>query len=135
MAATTITDTYISYSQNPEGMPETFNFTSTASSSVGALGAVTQNVGYWALRGKSSIQVTTVHTITDVGTGSGVFRATGPVNAAAYSAGLGRENAITGHQTNTVIDGGSNLIQQRKYDNGSLVVVNYQCTQTTIYPF
>jgi hypothetical protein len=55
MAAATITDTYLSYIDNPEGFPAKFNFTSTVTYANGTTDptSVTVNSAYWSMIGGS----------------------------------------------------------------------------------
>ena len=52
MAAATITDTYISYAENPEGFPQIFSYTSTVGASGGTLPTFAEITGYWTTRGR-----------------------------------------------------------------------------------
>ena len=86
MAATTITDTYLSYIENPEGFPTKFNYTSTVIYAAGTTDptSVTVNTAYWRVFNSEfyvTIQATLVR-----GAGDRLYTAFSiPVSAAAIS--------------------------------------------------
>ena len=90
MAAATITDTYISYIDNPEGFPQWFNFTTTPTRSGTAYtNAPTINSAKWKAESKLcffAIQ-SEMHATTVGGTGYQIYSA--PVTVAARATGTG----------------------------------------------
>lgn len=134
MAAVTITDTYISYIENPEGFPALFNFTTTVSASAGTLTSYTVQQAIWTTWG-SQIKVDVTYTLTNIGTGTGTTRFSTPVAAAGLYYGFGRENVVTGSMLQGTWSSASSVVAWLTYNNGAVITNNYQVIGTIIGAF
>lgn len=114
-------------------------WTSTISTTVAAGSGFTTSpspvIGAYRKNGR------TVHwniqfTLTNLGSGpaaSGTLQMTLPFTAAAASICVGCENAVTGNMIYGNVSAGSNILQLKSYNNGALVVVNYQIRASGTY--
>jgi hypothetical protein len=90
MAAATITDTYLSYIDNPEGFPSYFTYASTVSGTGGSAGtyAETNRLSIFSVRG-TSVNLHVEKLISNLGSWTGDLQMLTPVAAgAAYSGGI-----------------------------------------------
>lgn len=119
MAAATITDRYVSYIENPEGFPDTFNYSPNAAPSSGAWsGTPTFTLSYatWKTFGKQ-IKVDVAYVITNNNTGSGHVTTDTPITIDKGSIGVGREYGITGNELQIVCDVSQTVAKAFMYNN------------------
>jgi hypothetical protein len=137
MAAATITDTYISYIENPEGFPDTFNYTATAAPGSGAWSgspAYTIAAAKWKVIGKQ-IKVDGQVNITTNNTGAGQVNFDVPITIATASVGVGREGAITGNELQAICDATTTIAKLFTYNNAYPGGTSYQLQFNVMYGF
>lgn len=134
MAATTITDTYLSYIENPQGFPATFNYAATLTSAGGTITSYTMTFATWAVvLGK--ICVNFKFTITNNGSGATYLKLTWPIAATVYGSGISAEIAVVGTLGSCVANTAVACITMTTYNNGYPGGTNYQIIGTLFYDF
>jgi len=134
MAATTITDRYISYIVLPEGWQDIFNYTPAVASSGGSI--TTYNIigAKWKTIGKQ-IKMDVDFKISNNGTGSGQIQVDTPITVATASTGPGREYAIDGKMLQVVCDGTQTFAKIFNYDGSYPGGTNYQLVFNVMFGF
>jgi len=134
MAAATITDPYVSFIENPEGWPDTFNYTPVVTSGTGAITSYSIIYASWKVITKN-IKVDVGFNITNNGTGAGQVNVTTPLTIAKAAMGTGRESGITGKQLQVVCDATQTIAKVFNYDNTYPGGLNYQIQFNVIFGF
>jgi hypothetical protein len=137
MAATTITDRYLSYIVCPEGFPTYFNYTCTITATGGSLTTVTVNQAIWAPIGRQ-IKLDVSYTLTNIGTGTGTSWFSTPVAAAsavAITIGHGRENASTGSTLQVIWAATASIASVFTYNNGAVLTNGYGPIVSILAPY
>ncbi len=115
MAAATISNTYLSYSENPEGFPQTFSFTTTPSRfTTGYTNVPTINISNWRAIG-DRIDVTIRATMNATPGGTGFQTYTLPVTPTASSVSVGMQVSDI-YAMSGIFDAGSAQLRAWKYD-------------------
>jgi hypothetical protein len=88
MAAATITDTYLSYIENPEGFPHWFNYSPTVSGSGGSAGAYAESESSCKFTVSGRMLHTRVHkVVSNVGSWTGTIKVSTPTTIVVQTAG------------------------------------------------
>ena len=124
MAATTITDTYLSYIEKPEGFPSYFNYVPTITDTgAGGWGVEpTLNSAYWTVSGGSGFYYVDF-TLNTISPATGTVQVSHPWTTAG-GFGVGRENAVTGNMLQAQITGNNSV--WLTYNNAAVLTSGYQ---------
>lgn len=129
MAAATITDRYISYSDRPEGFPTEFNYAATITAQSGSFTSTTMHRAIWRVIG-GVMSVAIDVELVNVGTASGIIFISTPVTVVNNSVcGSGREDNVVADMLQFV-QASTTAISITDYAGAGVIVNNYRhkCT-------
>jgi len=126
VAATAITNPYLSYAEMPTGFPRQFAFASTLTSTAGAF-TTTTKVTKYSIAGPL-MHITFDLTITAAGTATGEigFTIPGGLTTGDVATGVGRENATTGYLLQAFISSGASTVRVNSYNGASIIGTGYR---------
>jgi hypothetical protein len=134
MAAATITDTYLSYIENPEGFPITFNYTITVTPGTGSITSYSVTYATWQIvAGK--IRADFDFSISNNGTGASYLKITWPITSPGAYGGTGLELNVTGNLLNILTNTGLGCFSMTTYANAYPAGTGYRIIGNVTYPF
>ena len=112
--------------------PDWTTYTPTVTASSGTFTTVSATGNYSVVGHVAHVNMEI--TITTKGTAGGFLFATLPFTATGAAVGCGRENAVTGHQLQGLVDSGLARVTILRYDGTTVIVDGYVLKLSVTFP-